>query len=196
MPPLKWKNTTPPILGKELARIHNRLDELDIAASRRSGGESSWGLSPHIPGAVAGIQAGVATTGADGKVTVTFPTPFQSGVLPVIVVSCLNIGEDQLVAAVESRSETQCVISVGKIKSQGTAGLYTGMGEAHSHAPGTFSVTVPAGTDGSSGTFGVAGVSASESSHRHPAPADNVPHSHGRELVSGAMVFWIAMPPS
>jgi len=55
-------------------------------------------------------------------------------------------------------------------------------------------VTIPPGTNGSAGTVGVAGVSAAESSHRHPAPADNVEHRHGKELIGGVLVYWIACP--
>lgn len=200
-----------------MSDVLDRVEELERFASSRSGsagyGGGGGGGGPP-PGT--NIQAGEAVTDGTGKVTVTFPTPFSA--VPVVVVSVINAGSDQLVAAVESISTTQVVISVGKIANQGSTGLYTGQGEshqhgpgsfaaaAHDHAPGTFSVTVPAGTDGSSGTFGVAGVSAqsgphsvsgvsaAESSHRHPAPADNVLHTHGRTLVSGVGVRWIAMP--
>lgn len=208
----KWRPQTRPIQGFELARIHSRIDELERGRGRIFSGVGMVGGPP--PGT--NIQAGEVATGADGRVTVTFPVAYSA--VPVVVVSVLNSGTDQLVAAIESISATQVVISVGKIANQGQAGLYTGQGEAHQHgpgsfaaaahdhAPGTFAVTVPAGTDGSSGTFGVAGVSAqsgphavsgvsaSESSHRHPAPADNVLHTHGRTLVSGVSVRWIAMP--
>lgn len=195
----------------------DRIEELERAISGRSGvggAGGAGGAGGPEPSPL--IQGGEATTGADGRVTVTFPNAFPS--TPIVLVSALNSGTDQLVAAIESISTTQVVISVGKIANQGQTGLYTGQGEAHQHgpgsfaaaahdhAPGTFAVTVPAGTDGSSGTFGVAGVSAqsgphsvsgvsaSESSHRHPAPADNVIHTHGRTLVSDVGVRWIAMP--
>ena len=214
----KWRPITRPLLGKTISDVLDRVEELERFASSRSGsaGYGGGGAAggPNIVGSV--IQSGEAVTGADGRVTVTFPVAYSAA--PVAVVSVLNSGTDQLVAAIESISTTQVVISVGKIANQGQAGLYTGQGEAHQHgpgsfaaaahdhAPGTFAVTVPAGTDGSSGTFGVAGVSAqsgphavsgvsaSESSHRHPAPADNVLHTHGRTLVSGVGVRWIAMP--
>ena len=213
----KWRPITPPILGKQLSDALDRIEELERAISSRSGvggAGGAGGAGGPEPSPL--IQGGEATTGADGRVTVTFPNAFPS--TPIVLVSVLNSGTDQLVAAIESISTTQVVISVGKIAQQGTAGLYTGQGEghqhgpgsfaaaAHDHAPGTFAVAVPAGTDGSSGTFGVAGVSAQsgphavsgvsapESSHRHPAPADNVLHTHDRTLVSGVGVRWIAMP--
>ena len=182
----KFRPQTRPILGHQLANIFDRIEELEKAAAARGGSGAGGGAPPGARPAP-DVQAGQATTGANGKVTVTFPRAY--GGAPVVVAVANNSGTDHLVAAIESVSSTQCVISVGKIAGQGQTGLYTGPGEAHQHAPGNYSVTIPAGTDGSSGTFGVAGVSAAESSHRHPAPADNVQHSHGRTPLSAVLVY-------
>jgi len=187
----KWRPQTRPIQGFELARIHGRIDEIERGRGRIMSGVGMVGGPP--PGGGALVQAGQVTTDAGtGKATVTFPTAYPAA--PNVTVSPLNSGADMIIAEVESISPTQFVVSTARIALQGTAGLYTGPGEAHDHAPGTFAVTIPAGTDGSSGTFGVAGVSDPESSHRHPAPADNVPHRHGKELVGGVLVYWIACP--
>ena len=95
----------------------------------------------------------------------------------------------------------------------GSAGTF-GVGGA-SYPSGSLSLS---GVSASSGPHGVAGVSASsgphsvsgtsdtagggtasgytdsESGHRHPAPADNVEHRHGKELIGGVLVYWIASP--
>lgn len=285
----KWRPITRPLLGKTISDVFDRIEELERFASSRSGSAGYGGGGAAGGANIIGtaLQAGEAVTGGGGSVTVTFPVAYPA--TPVVVVSVLNSGSDQLVAAIESISTTQVVISVGKIADQGSSGLYTGAGEAHrhafsgvttdhthgpgtyaaaahdhapgtfaaaahdhssgtlsaaahDHAPGTFNVTIPAGTDGTSGNFGVAGVSASsgphsvsgvtgssgphsvsgvsaqsgphsvsgqsglagggtingytdyESTHRHPAPADNVLHAHGRTLVAGVGVRWFAMP--
>ena len=238
----KWRPQSRPILGQQLGNMLDRIEELERATASKAGAGGYGGGAGAGPIAEK-TQAGQAATGVDGKVTVTFPAAFAAA--PIVLVSVNNSGLDQLVAAVESISPTQCMISVGKIANQGAAAgeRWTGPGEghahspgnfaaaahdhapgtfaaaAHDHAPGAFSVTVPSGTDGSSGTFGVAGVSAqsgphsvsgisalsgphavagvsaSESSHRHPfTQSDNVEHSHARTLVSGVLVYWIAMP--
>jgi len=226
----KWRPQTRPILGQRLGNMLDRIEELERATASKAGAGGYGGGAGAGP-IVEKIQAGQATTRVDAKITVPFSAAFAAA--PIVLVSVNNSGLDQLVAAVESLSPTQCVISVGKITNQGAAAgeRWTGAGEAHAHspgtfaaaahdhAPGTFSVTVPAGTDGTSGTFGVAGVSAqsgphsvsgvsalsgpngvagvsaSESSHRHPfTQSDNVEHSHARTLVSGVLVYWIAMP--
>lgn len=184
----KWRPQTRPILGRQLGNMLDRIEELERATASKAGAGGYGGGAG--PGQIAEkIQAGQATTGVDGKVTVTFPTAFAAA--PIVLVSVNNSGLEQFAAGVESISPTQCVISVGKIANQRVAAgeRWTGAGEghahslgtfaaaahdhapgtfaaaAHDHAPGAFSVTVPAGTDGSSGTFGVAGVSAQSGPH-------------------------------
>jgi len=211
----KWRPQTRPIQGYELARIHNRIDEIERGRGRILSGLGMMGGPPSGPSAL--VQAGQVTTDpGTGKATVTFKTAYPAS--PNVVATVLNSGADLIVCEIEAISPTQFTASTARIALQGSTGLMTGAGEAHQHgpgtfaaaahdhAPGTFKVTVPAGTDGSSGDFGVAGVSASsgphsvagvsaaESSHRHPAPADNVQHRHGKELIGGVLVYWIACP--
>jgi hypothetical protein len=211
----KWRPQTRPIQGYELARIHARIDEIERGRGRIFSGIGMVGGPPPGPGAL--VQAGQITTDpGTGKATVTFKTAYPAA--PNVVATVLNSGSDLIVCEIEAISPTQFTVSTARIALQGSTGLYTGQGEAHAHspgtlqapahdhAPGTFNVQIPAGTDGSAGTFGVAGVSApsgpfgisgataNEGSHRHPAPADNVQHRHGKELVGGVLVYWIACP--
>jgi hypothetical protein len=211
----KWRPQTRPIQGYELARIHNRIDEIGRGRGRILSGLGMMGGPPSGPSAL--VQAGQVTTDpGTGKATVTFKTAYPAA--PNVVATVLNSGGDLIVCEIEAISPTQFTVSSARIALQGSTGLYTGQGEAHAHspgtlqapahdhAPGTFNVQIPAGTDGSAGTFGVAGVSASsgpfsiagatasESSHRHPAPADNVEHRHGKELIGGVLVYWVACP--
>jgi hypothetical protein len=187
----KWRPQTRPIQGYELARIHNRIDEIERGRGRILSGIGMVGGPP--PGLGALVQAGQVTTDpGTGKATMTFKTAYPAA--PNVVATVLNSGADLIVCEVEAISPTQFTVSTARIALQGSTGLYTGPGEAHQHGPGTFSVTIPPGTNGSAGTVGVAGVSAAESSHRHPAPADNVEHRHGKELIGGVLVYWIACP--
>jgi len=50
------------------------------------------------------------------------------------------------------------------------------------------------GESGSAGAGTASGYTDYESAHRHPAPADNVEHRHGKELIGGVLVYWIACP--
>jgi len=211
----KWRPQTRPIQGFELARIHARIDEIERGRGRIMSGIGMVGGPPSGGGTL--VQAGQVTTDAGtGKATVTFKTAYPAA--PNVVATVNNSGGDLIVCEIESISLTEFTVSTARIALEGSTGLYTGPGEAHAHspgtlqapahdhAPGTFNVQIPAGTDGSAGTFGAAGVSASsgpfsisgvtasESSHRHPAPADNVEHRHGKELIGGVLVYWIACP--
>jgi hypothetical protein len=130
----KWRNTTPPVPGRVLQQFAEQIDELYRAISARGGLGIGGGFGGSTGAArVPQMEHGQGTTDGTGKVTVTFPQAFGS--TPDVFVSVNNTGTDQLVAAVESVSTTTLVVSVGKIASQGTAGLSTGAGPSQPHRP-------------------------------------------------------------
>lgn len=196
----QFRNQTTPAPGQVLQQLQEQIDEIFRALSSRGllglggggfGGTGGGGINPQR------IQHGnAATDGGTGKVTITFSPAFPSA--PDVVVAVGNSGTDLIIAEVESVSATQVVLSTSHVAQQGTAGLSTGPGTAHAHSPGTFVATPPAGATPVTSTSAqpaepVSGVSANESSHTHPAPADNVPHNHGKSYVGGVTVYWIAM---
>jgi len=73
----KWRPQTRPILGQQLGNMLDRIEELERASASKAGAGGYGGGAG--PGQIAEkIQAGQATTGVDGKVTVT-SYGFRSG---------------------------------------------------------------------------------------------------------------------
>lgn len=189
--------TEPQTLGKILRDIHTLIDELGFRRPRPIGSPSAP-PSPTVPQ----VQGGQVTTGADGKATIVFNPAFT--IPPALALTVINSGLDQLVPAVESLTNTQAVISVGKIAQTGVDNPMTLAGEPHAHAPGTLqvpshyhdistgAVTSHPGYTSTVGPVYVTGTTATESIHRHPY-SDIPRHGHVRELLSGVTVLWMAV---
>jgi hypothetical protein len=123
-------------------RIHDRLHALDsaldhtgrITLTQMARGASGYFLKGQgldadpvyasVP--VPTIQAGVATTDANGDKTVTFPTPFPS--TPYVVLQGLDASAKGIVLDIVSRSASQVVVKARK-----TTGITSGAGGAHQH---------------------------------------------------------------
>jgi hypothetical protein len=186
----KYRPITKPILGQQLAEALNRIEELEKAISTRSliapggvfGGSSGQATGQQGPL----IQTGGASTGSDGKIHVTFSQAYGSA--PIVLVGVNNSGTEQFAVAVESITATGFVASVGKIALANTGDVWTDQTSAHNHQPGIYAVNDPGGA----GTWPVTGNSADESGHGHHVPV--MTHGHGRTLVQGIWVYWLAIP--
>jgi len=151
---VKYRPLTPPILGQQISRIEDRLDENERNRTGRSGAPFAAGGSPGFVRTPENIQSGKGTTDVNGELAVTFATAYDSADNISVVATPLNTGTDLIVCSIKTLSTTGVTITAEKIKSAGTTPqAQTGPGTPHSHAPGTFTA---ASHSHSPGTFAAA----------------------------------------
>jgi len=202
----KFRPQTPPILGQQIASMQDRIEELERNLKARMSGAVGGSVGLGTP-LTQKYQGGKGTTGADGKLTVTFSPAYEYDDEPIVTAVAGGAGSDSYECQIVSKTKTQVVIIVvgmdvadSPVKTEIQDANHThNVGPGSTDSLGAHVHTIPTGAN----QVAVQTDSAGQHSHtvnQMVSSGQSADHKHQITKVprpvakSGVTVYWISMP--